>query len=94
MSKAKVALAGGGLLAAVLFFIFTAVVERSPKHLDKANQSTKQSKPDLPQQAKSSVTPLMETEPAPAPDNSSGQLGPEDIRRMWTVDVAFDARTA
>jgi len=29
MSKAKVALGGGGLLAAVLFFIFTAVVERS-----------------------------------------------------------------
>ena len=86
MSKAKVALAGGGLLAAVLFFIFTAVVERSPKHLDKANHPTKQSKPDLPQQAKSSVTPLMETEPHPAPDNSSGQLGPEDIRRMRSLN--------
>lgn len=82
MSKAKLALVGGGLLAAVLFFIFTAVVEKSPKHLDKANHPTKQAKSELPQQAKSSVTPLMETELRPAPDNSSGQLGPGDIRRL------------
>jgi type IV secretory pathway VirB10-like protein len=86
MSKPKLALAGGGLLAAVLFFIFSAVVEKSPKHLSAANHSPKQSRPEQAQRAKSSVTPLMETERNPTPDNTGGQLGPGDIRRTRSLN--------
>jgi type IV secretory pathway VirB10-like protein len=86
MSKAKLALAGGGLLAAVLFFIFTAVVEKSPKHVGAANHTTKQSKPELSALAKGSVTPVMETVRNSAPDNTSGQLGPGDIRRTRSLN--------
>lgn len=81
MSKARLALVGGGLLTAILFFVLTAVVEKSPKHLISRNHSTQESKPETSQLSKGSVTPLMETERTPAPDNASGQLGPGDIRR-------------
>jgi type IV secretory pathway VirB10-like protein len=94
ISKTKLALAGGGLLAAVLFFIFTAVVEESPKHPGAANHAMKQSKPEQAQLAKSSVTPLMETERNPMPDNSSGQLGPGDIRRTRSPNGPRVAKTS
>ena len=84
MSKVKLVLLGGGLLAAVLFFVFTAVVEKAPKKLAARNQPSPPSKPvnASQQPPKGSVTPLMDTVHTPAPDNVSGQLSPADIRRM------------
>jgi len=84
MSKVKLVLLGGGLLAAVLFFVFTAVVEKAPKKLAARNQPSPPSKPvnASQQPPKGSVTPLMDTVHTPAPDNVSGQLSPTDIRRM------------
>ncbi len=86
MGKAKLALAGGGLLAAILFFIFTAVVAKSPRHLVATNHPTRQAEPKTSGPSKSSVTPLMETVHNPAPDNTSGQLGPGDIRRTRSLN--------
>ena len=80
ISKAKLVLLGGGLAVAVLFFVFTAVVGRSPKPAS-VKQSSPQAKQEVTKPPKGSVTPLMDTVRTPAPDNSSGQLGPGDIRR-------------
>ena len=80
ISRSKLVLLGGGLAVAVLFFVFTAVVGRSPKPAS-VKQSSQQAKQEVTKPPKGSVTPLMETVRSPAPDNSSGQLGPGDIRR-------------
>lgn len=86
MSKGKLVLLGGGLLAAVLFFVFTATVSRSPKGQALSKALSQQAKQEPSKQSKGSVTPLMDTEGTQAPDNTSGQLGPGDIRRTRSTD--------
>ena len=86
MSKGKLVLLGGGLLAAVLFFVFTATVSRSPKGQALSKALSQQAKQEPSKQSKGSVTPLMDTERTQAPDNTSGQLGPGDIRRTRSTD--------
>lgn len=85
-SKSKLLLLGGGLAVAVLFFVFTAVVGKSPKKSGaKQAVQTQQAKQQIATPPKGSVTPLMDTPHAPAPDNSGGQLGPSDIRRTRSI---------
>ncbi len=86
ISKGKLVLLGGGLAVAVLFFVFTAVVGKSPKKLAAVKQPSQEAKQEQSPPSKGSVTPLMDTMRTPAPDNSSGQLGPGDIRRTRTLD--------
>ena len=86
ISKNKLVLLGGGLAVAVLFFVFTAVVGKSPKQPAPARQSSQQAKQEVTKPPKGSVTPLMDTVRTPAPDNSSGQLGPGDIRRTRSLN--------
>jgi hypothetical protein len=86
ISKSKLVLLGGGLAVAVLFFVFTAVVGRSSRKPASVRQSSQQAKQEVTKPAKGSVTPLMDTVRTPAPDNSSGQLGPGDIRRTRSLN--------
>ena len=86
ISRSKLILLGGGLAIAVLFFVFTAVVGRSPKKPASVRQSSQQAKQEVTKPTKGSVTPLMDTVRTPAPDNSSGQLGPDDIRRTRSLN--------
>ncbi|MBW4045580.1 MAG: hypothetical protein HIU87_11375, partial [Acidobacteria bacterium] len=81
IGKNKHMLLGGGLAVAVLFFVFTAIVGKSPKKQATAKVKGSQASLSGPKQPRGSVTPVMETVHTPAPDNSSGQLGPGDIRR-------------
>lgn len=81
ISKNKLLLLGGGLAVAVLFFVFTAVVGKSPKKTVKPTLATQEAKQQTATPPKGSVTPLMDTPHTPAPDNIGGQLGPSDIRR-------------
>jgi len=84
MERSKVILLGGGLLIAVLFFVFTAIVGRSHSSRNTSEkQSPQQQKTD---DHKGSVTPLMETVRKPAPDDAGGQLGPADIKRTRSSD--------
>jgi hypothetical protein len=88
ISKSKLILLGGGLAVAVLFFVFTAIVGKSPKKpapIKQASQS-QQAEQEQTTPPQGSVTPLMDTPRAPAPDNTSGQLGPGDIRRTRSLD--------
>ena len=85
ISKGKLILLGGGLAVAVLFFVFTAIVGKSPKKPVAVKQLSQAAKEEQ-SPPKGSVTPLMDTVHTPAPDNSSGQLGPGDIRRTRTQD--------
>jgi Bacterial conjugation TrbI-like protein len=85
IGKSKLVLLGGGLAAAVLLFVFTALVGKAPKK-QAGTQPTQQAKQEGTKQSKGSVTPVMETVRTPAPDNSSGQLGPNDIRRTRSSD--------
>lgn len=82
----KLILLGGGLAVAVLFFVFTALVGRSPKKQTAAKPNGPQTGLSGSKQPKGSVTPVMETVHTPAADNSSGQLGPGDIRRTRSSD--------
>src|SRR5580698_9919998 len=86
ISKSKLVLLGGGLAVAVLFFVFTAVVGRSPKKRASMKQSPQQAKQEVTTPPRGSVTPLMDTVRTPAPDNSNGQLGPGDIRRTRSLN--------
>jgi type IV secretory pathway VirB10-like protein len=86
MTSGKLALVGGGLLVAILFFVLTAVVKKSPKHEVPAKHPVQQSSTETLQQPKGSITPLMDTERPPSPDNSGGQLGPGDIRRTRSLN--------
>jgi type IV secretory pathway VirB10-like protein len=88
IGKSKLILLAGGLAIAVLFFVFTAVVGKSPKKPIAAKQSSQQTEQQGMKQPKGSVTPVMETVRTPAPDNASGQLGPGDIRRTRSSDGA------
>jgi hypothetical protein len=92
ISKGKLILLGGGLAVAVLFFVFTAIVGKSPKKLVAAKQPSQQAKQEQSLPTKGSVTPLMDTVRMPVPDNSSGQLGPGDIRRTRTLDNSSGAK--
>jgi hypothetical protein len=86
IGKNKLILLGGGLAVAVLFFVFTAIVGKSPKKQTTAKPNGTQASLSGSKQPKGSVTPVMETVHTPAPDNSSGQLGPGDIRRTRSTD--------
>jgi hypothetical protein len=86
IGKSKLVLLGGGLVIAVLFFVFTAIVGKSPKKGITGKPSTQQAKQEGPKQPKGSVTPVMETILTPAPDNVGDQLGPGDIRRTRSSD--------
>ena len=86
IGKNKLMLLGGGLAVAVLFFVFTAIVGKSPKKQTTAKPNSPQANLSGQKQPKGSVTPVMETVHAPTPDNSSGQLGPGDIRRTRSSD--------
>ncbi len=81
IDKKQLALLGGGLAIAVLFFVFTAVVGRSPKKQMAREEPSQTTKQNDSQQPKSSLTPVMESVRTPAPDNANGQLSPSDIRR-------------
>jgi len=71
----------------VLFFVFTAVIGKSPKKQAPQKQAIPETvKQSAASQLKGSVTPLMETVRTPTPDNASGQLGPSDIRRTRSSD--------
>ena len=86
IGKNKLILLGGGLAVAVLFFVFTAIVGKSPKKQTTAKPNGPQASLSGSKHSKGSVTPVMETVHTPAPDNSSGQLGPGDIRRTRSSD--------
>jgi hypothetical protein len=85
LDKNKLILLGGGLLVAMLFFAFTAIMSKSP--VKKKQQNThQQAQQQAPGHPKGSVTPLMETVPKPSPDNVEGQVNPGDIKRTKTAD--------
>ena len=88
ISKSKLILLGSGLAVAVLFFVFTAIVGKSPRMPAPVKQGSQyqQTKQEQATPSKSSVTPLMDTPRTPAPDNTTGQLGPSDIRRTRTLN--------
>jgi type IV secretory pathway VirB10-like protein len=93
ISKSKLILLGCGLAVAVLFFVFTAVVGKSPKKAGvKPAIQTQQAKQQTPAPPKGSVTPLMDTPHTPAADNSGGQLGPSDIRRTRALGNPPDVK--
>jgi type IV secretory pathway VirB10-like protein len=94
IGKSKLVLLGGGLAIAVLFFVFTAIVGKSPKKERTGKPSTQLAKQEGTKQSKGSVTPVMETVRTPAPDISSGQLGPNDIRRTRSSDGGAATNTA
>src|SRR5580698_3917904 len=70
ISKSKLILLGGGLAIAVLFFVFTAIVGKSPKKLATVKQAfqSQQAKQGQETPPKGSVTPLMDTPRTPAPN--------------------------
>ena len=88
ISKSKMILLGSGFAVAVLFFVFTAIVGKSPKRtaLVKQGSQFQQAKQEQATPSKSSVTPLMDAPRTPGPDNTSGQLGPSDIRRTRALN--------
>ena len=88
ISKSKLILLGGGLAVAVLFFVFTAIVGKSPKKLATVKQASQsqEAKQEQATPSKGSVTPLMDTVRTPAPDNTNGQLSPGDIRRTRVLN--------
>jgi len=81
INKSKLILLGGGLAVAVLFFVFTAIVSKSPKKQALVKPPNQQAKKEQPKPPQGSVTPVMDTVRTPAPENTNGQLGPADIRR-------------
>jgi len=94
IGKNKLILLGGGLAVAVLFFVFTAIVGKSPKKQTTAKPNGAQASLSGSKQPKGSVTPVMETVHTPAPDNSSGQLGPGDIRRTRSSEGKVASATS
>jgi type IV secretory pathway VirB10-like protein len=92
VSKGKLMLLGGGLAVAVLFFVFTAVVGKSPKKVTAVKPPSQQAKQEQTTSTKSSVTPVMDVPRAQAPDNTSGQLGPSDIQRTRSLDDRTNAK--
>ncbi len=93
IDKTKLIFLGGGLAAAVLFFVFTAVIGKSPKKQTAGRPTASQTTQVELKTQKGSVTPLMETVRTPTPDNASGQLAPADIRRTRSSDGSMASRT-
>jgi hypothetical protein len=81
----KLILLGGALLVAVLFFVFTSLVNHSSS-MKKATGKTanNQAQQQAPGQSKGSVTPLMETVRNDVQENTNGQVRPGDIKRTST----------
>ena len=88
ISKSKLILLGSGFTVAVLFFVFTAIVGKSPKRTAPVKEGSQyqQARQEQATPLKSSVTPLMDAPRIPAPENTSGQLGPSDIRRTRALN--------
>jgi len=88
INKSKLLLLGGGLAVAVLFFVFTAVVGKSPKKSAPVKRETQSQQANQMQSAarKGSLTPLMDTPRVTNPDNDADQLGPADIRKTRSLD--------
>jgi len=86
ISKGKLILLGGGFTVAVLFFVLTATISKSPRKLAVMKPLSQQSKQEQSKPFQGSVTPLMDTVHTPALDNTSGQLGPSDIRRTRSLE--------
>jgi hypothetical protein len=81
-NKNKMLIIGGGLLAAVLFFVMTMFVGKTP-----GKKKTPSGIAHTPQQSsasKGSVTPIMDTVHSPTQSDSSGQVSPGDINRTKT----------
>jgi hypothetical protein len=92
IDKTKLVFLGGCLAAAVLFFVFTAVIGKSPKKQTAGKQTAPQANHVELKEQKGSVTPLMETVRTSTPDNASGQLAPADIRRTRSTDGGTASR--
>lgn len=94
IGKGKLLLLAGGLAVAVLFFVFTAVVSRSPKKQALMKPTNQQAKKEQPKPPQGSVTPVMDTVRTPALENTNGQLGPADIRRTRSLDASGPTKPA
>jgi len=82
MEKSKLILLGGGLLLAVLFFVFTAVSGRSPTRKQTTRkQPSRQAQQSSINPFHGSVTPLMDATRTPSSDNTGGQVHAGDIER-------------
>ncbi len=82
MEKSKLILLGGGLLLAVLFFVFTAVSGRSPGRRNlTGKRSSQQTQQPNSNPFQGSVTPLMDATRTPSSDNTGGQVHAGDIER-------------
>jgi type IV secretory pathway VirB10-like protein len=92
VSMGKLILLGTGFAVAVLFFVFTAIVGKSTKGAAPVKQAPQHAKQESATMAKGSVTPLMDTVRTPAPDDTTGQLGPGDIRRTRNLDNSAGAK--
>lgn len=88
LDKQKLLLLGGGLLVAILFFVFTALLGKQPK----GGGGHSVARPSLQASGatKGSVTPLTETVPKPATDDSNGLVSPGDIRRTRNPAAATE----
>src|SRR5258708_18019437 len=87
MEKSKLIVLGGGLLLAVLFFVFTPVVTNTPaKKNASKEQASHQTQDRAQDKPKGSVTPLMDTVRPSTSDNAAGQLGPGDIKRTRSTN--------
>ena len=83
--KNRLVLFGCGLLLAILFFVFTALVGKHSKNVAKP-QSPQPTSSQTTNKPKGSVTPLMDAVRQTSPENSSGQLSPGDINRNRSTD--------
>lgn len=94
VGKGKLMLLGGGLALAVFFFVFTAVVGKSPKRPSQVKPAIQSQQPKQNQAtpSTSSVTPLMDVPRTSAPDNASGQIAPADIRRTRSLGDGTNAK--
>ncbi|WP_263357728.1 TrbI/VirB10 family protein [Acidicapsa ligni] len=82
LDRKKMIMLGGGLLAAVLFFVITAVIGRSPsKGAESPRVSSQDRQKDM-NKPKGSLAPLMDTVRKPDAGDVDGQLTPNDIKRM------------
>ena len=82
MEKSKLILLAGGLLLAVLFFVFTAVSGRSPGRRDRTGKrSSQQTQQPNTNPFQGSVTPLMDAARTPSSDNTGEQIHAGDIER-------------
>jgi len=83
IERSKLILLGGGLLAAVLILALTSLVNRSSTTKKPAEKQPNHSNQQE-TQSKGSVTPLMETVPTNAQEDTSGQVHSGDIKRTST----------